>query len=153
MSGEKTVAIACDHRGFETKEKIAAYLKKNQYQVEDCGCYSTEPADYPDYILKAAEGIKSGKCFRAIGICYTGIGSSIAANKVKGVRASLVKSVEEAKLTRAHNDSNMLILGSGFIEPALVIPIVEGWLKTPFEGGRHAQRVNKIKNYEQKHCG
>lgn len=149
---EKTISLACDHRGFEAKEQIAAYLKKNGYAVEDCGCYSTAQADYPDHMLKAAELIKSGKCSKGIGICYTGIGSSIAANKVFGVRASLVKSVEEAKLTRAHNDSNMLILGSGFLDPSLVIPIVEAWLATPFEGGRHAERVNKIKNYEQNHC-
>ncbi len=150
-NSEKCIALACDHRGFEMKEQIAVYLKKNGYNVEDCGCYSTAQADYPDHMLQAAELVKNGKCGKAIGICYTGIGSSIAANKVSGVRASLVKSTEEAKLTRAHNDSNMLILGSGFLDASLTIPIVETWLTTPFEGGRHAERVNKIKNYEQKH--
>ena len=149
---EKTIALACDHRGLEAKQKIAAYLKQKNYSVEDCGCYSAESADYPDFMIKAAELIKDGKCSRAIGICYTGIGSSIIANKVIGVRASLVKSVEEAKLTRAHNDSNMLILGSGFLNDALILPIVEAWLETPFEGGRHAERVNKIKSYENQHC-
>lgn len=152
-TAEKKIALACDHRGFEMKEQIAAYLKSKGYQTEDCGCYSTAQADYPDHMLKAAELVKKGQCEKAVGICYTGIGSSIAANKVLGVRASLVKSVEEARLTRAHNDSNMLILGSGFLDPSLVIPIVETWISTPFEGGRHAERVNKIKNYEQKHCG
>jgi ribose 5-phosphate isomerase B len=148
---EKKIALACDHRGYDAKEKIAAFLKAKGYQVEDCGCYSTASADYPDFILKAADLVGQGKCAGAVGVCYTGIGSSIAANKVKGVRASLVKSTEEAKLTRAHNDSNMLILGSGFLDENLVLPIVETWLNTPFEGGRHADRVNKIKSYEQKH--
>ncbi len=146
------IALACDHRGLEVKEKIAAYLKQKNYSVNDCGTFSTAPVDYPEYILKAAELVAQGKCGRAVGICYTGIGSSIAANKVKGIRASLVKSVEEARLTRAHNDSNMLILGAGFLDPALVIPILEVWLETPFEGGRHEERVNQIKAYEQKHC-
>lgn len=150
---DKKIALACDHRGFDYKQKIIAYLKQKNYQVEDCGCFSTESADYPDFMFKAAEMIHDGKCSRAIGICYTGIGSSIAANKVPGVRASLVKSPEEAMLTRAHNDSNMLILGAGFLEEDSLLPIVETWLETPFEGGRHAERVNKIKSYEQKHCG
>lgn len=147
----KKIALAADHRGFEAKAQIADFLKAKSYQVEDVGCFSTESADYPDFMLKAAELVSQGKCDGAIGICYTGIGSSIAANKVKGIRASLVKSVEEARLTRGHNDSNMLILGSGFLDSKLILPIVETWLNTPFEGGRHAERVNKIKSYEQKH--
>jgi ribose 5-phosphate isomerase B len=126
-------------------------LKSKGFAIEDCGTHSTESADYVDPVIAAAEKVKSGNCGRAIGICYTGIGSSIAANKVLGVRASLVKSVEEARLTRAHNDSNMLILGAGFLDPKVTIPIVETWLETPFEGGRHEQRVNKIKDYERKH--
>ncbi len=88
---------------------------------------------------------------KAIGICYTGIGSAIAANKVKGVRAALVHNIKEAELSRAHNDSNMLILGSGFMDHKELIPVIEKWLNTPFEGGRHEQRVNKIRQYEQKH--
>lgn len=149
---KKKIALAADHRGFPMKEEIKNFLKSHGYAVEDFGTHSTESADYVDPILKAAELVKNENC-RAIGICYTGIGSSIAANKVLGVRASLVKSVEEARLTRAHNDSNMLILGAGFLDAKLTIPIVETWLETPFEGGRHEQRVNKIKDYERKHCG
>lgn len=147
----KKIAFACDHRGFEIKDKILAYLTKQNYQVTDCGTRSSGSVDYPDFILPAAEKVASGECPRAIGVCYTGIGSAIAANKVKGVRAALVHSVQEAELSRAHNDSNMLILGAGFLDPAALIPIIETWLKTPFEGGRHEQRVNKIRKYEEQH--
>ena len=154
MSGsEKKMALAADHRGYEMKEEIKTFLKSRGFAVEDCGTHSTESTDYVDPVIQAAEKVKSGDCGRAVGVCYTGIGSSIAANKVFGVRAALVKSVEEARLTRAHNDSNMLILGAGFLDPKIAIPIVEMWMKTPFEGGRHEQRVNKIKDYERKHCG
>lgn len=148
----KKIAFACDHRGFEMRGKIFSLLKEKGYEVTDFGTNSGESVDYPDFILKAAESVGKGICERAIGVCYTGIGSSIAANKVKGVRASLVHSLKEAELTRAHNDSNMLILGSGFLPEELLIPIIETWLLTPFEGGRHAERVNKIREYEQKHC-
>lgn len=143
------IALACDHRGFVLKEKIKKRLEKKKYKVLDFGTHSRGPVDYPQFILKAAEALREGKADRAIGVCYTGIGSSIVANKVKGVRAALVRSVREAKLTRAHNDSNMLILGAGFLRSAGVIPIVEAWLNTPFEGGRHERRVDEIKQYEE----
>jgi ribose 5-phosphate isomerase B len=146
------IAFACDHRGFEVKDKVISFLKQKNFDVTDFGTYSSESCDYPDFIFKAAEAVQKKECDLAIGVCYTGIGSSIAANKVPGVRASLVHSVKEAELTRAHNDSNMIILGSGFLDEKLLLPIIETWLKTPFEGGRHDQRVNKIKSYEQKHC-
>ncbi len=147
----KKIAFACDHRGFEVKDSIFQFLKENGYEVVDCGTFSTQSSDYPDFMFPAAEKVRTGECPQAIGVCYTGIGSAIAANKVPGVRAALVHSVKEAELSRAHNDSNMLILGAGFLDPALLIPIIETWLKTSFEGGRHAERVNKIKSYEQKH--
>ena len=147
---KKPIALAADHRGFELKEKIKHYLKAKRRGVIDFGTDSTESCDYPDYILKAAEAVRRGRAERAIGICYTGIGSSIAANKVKGVRAALVQHVEEAKLSRAHNDSNMLILGAGFVKPALAKKIIETWLATNFEGGRHAQRIDKITRYESR---
>ena len=144
------ISIACDHRGFETKEKIISFLKQNNYDVVDCGTHSEESTDYPDYMLAAAEKIASGECEKGIGICYTGIGSTIVANKVRGVRAALCQRKEEAELSRKHNDANMLILGSGFVKPEAVKEIVEVWLKTEFEGGRHERRVGKIKDYEQK---
>ena len=151
MSAEKKISFACDHRGFEIKEPIFAFLKKKGYEVTDCGAYSAESCDYPDFMFKAAEKVSKGECARAIGVCYTGIGSTIAANKVPGVRAALVHTVREAELSRAHNDSNMLILGAGFMDLSVLIPILEIWLNTLFEGGRHECRVDKIRAYEQKH--
>ena len=146
----KTIALAADHRGFELKEKIKSFLKSKRIRVIDFGTHSKESCDYPDYILRAAEAVGRRKAERAIGVCHSGIGSSIAANKVKRVRAALVQNAEQARLSRAHNDSNMLILGSGFVKPAQVKKIVETWLATEFEGGRHARRVNKISRYETK---
>ena len=151
MSGLK-IALACDHRGFELKSKVAEFLKQKDYQVVDCGSYNNNSSDYPDFMFPAAEKVAKGECRFAIGVCYTGIGSAIAANKVQGVRAALVHNMKEAELSRAHNDANMLILGSGFLDSNLMIPIIDKWLNTPFEGGRHEHRVNKIKFYEQK-CG
>ncbi len=145
------IAFACDHRGFEIKSRVLDFLKKRGIEVIDCGTNGPESMDYPDPILKAAGLVAQGGADRAVGACYTGIGSAIAANKVLGVRAALVGRVEEARLARAHNDSNMIILGTGFLSPALIEPILENWIDTPFEGGRHAERVNKIKAYEQKH--
>lgn len=148
---QQAVSFACDHRGYEVKDMILDYLKKKNYKVVDCGTSGAESVDYPDFMFKAAEKIASGECVKGIGVCYTGIGSAIAANKVKGVRAALVKTLKEAELSRAHNDSNMIILGSGFLPAEEIIPIIDKWLNTPFEGGRHEQRVGKIKSYEQQH--
>jgi len=148
----KKIALAADHKGYELKEKIAAFLKKNNYEVTDCGTDSVESTDYPDYMITAAEKLRDGLVDRAIGVCHSGIGSSIIANKVQGVRAALCQSVQEAELSRQHNDANMLILGSAFVKPEIVLPLIETWLKTEFEGGRHERRVNKIKTYENKSC-
>ena len=145
------ISLAGDHRGVEMKTKLIQFLTLKGHEPVDCGPSSLESCDYPDYIFPAAERVSSGDCQRAIGICHSGIGRSIAANKVPGVRAALCKSVEEAKLSRAHNDANMLILGAGFLDPAIVENLVETWLNTPFEGGRHESRVNKIRAYEGKH--
>lgn len=144
------LALAADHRGFELKKKMAQFLREKRISTVDYGTDSAESCDYPDFILKAAEAVGRGRTGRAIGICYTGVGSAIAANKVKGVRAALVHTVKQAALSRAHNDSNMLILGAGFVRPALAKRIVETWLKTKFEGGRHARRVRKITSYEKR---
>ena len=148
----QTVAIACDHRGIEIKNQIIQLLEKRSIEVLNFGTDSTDSCDYPDFIFPAAESLGKGDCQRAIGICYTGIGSVIAANKVKGIRAALVEDVPRAKLTRQHNDSNMLILASGFHSNQELIQIVEAWLDTSFEGGRHEHRVRKIESYESKHC-
>ena len=145
------IAIACDHRGFSMKNALIQYLKNKNFDVIDCGTDSEDSCDYPDYVFKAAEKVEKKECHRAIAICYTGIGSAIAANKVHSVRAALVQNIEQARLSRAHNDSNMLILGAGFLPPDMLFPLVEAWLNTPFDRGRHEIRVNKIRAYEQKH--
>ena len=150
MGRDRKIALAADHRGFKLKEKIAQLLKAKQVGVIDFGTHSEESCDYPDYVLKAAEAVKNGKAAQAIAVCHSGIGSAIAANKVKGVRAALVHTQEEAALSRAHNDSNMLVLGSGFVRPAAVKKIIETWLETPFEGGRHERRIRKITDYEKR---
>lgn len=147
----KKIAFACDHRGVKFRPQILDYLKKNGYEVSDFGTFSEDPVDYPDYIFQAAEAVSKGTCPYGIAVCHSGIGSTIAANKVPGVRAAPAQSVEEAELSRGHNDANMLILGSGFLKPERLIPVVKTWLNTPFEGGRHGRRVNKIKDYERKH--
>ena len=138
----KTIALAADHRGFELKEKIKSFLKSKRIRVIDYGTHSEESCDYPDYILRAAEAVKKGKAERAFGICHSGIGSTIAANKVPGVRAALCQNAEQAQLSRQHNDANMLILGSHYVPPEALIHLVETWLTTPFEGGRHDRRVD-----------
>ena len=145
------IAIACDHRGVQMKNALIQYLKKKNFDVMDCGTYSEDSCDYPDFIIEAAEKVSKKECHRAIGICYTGIGSAIVANKVRGIRAALCYNIEQARLSRGHNDSNMLILGAGFLPQDVLFPLVDTWLNTPFERGRHEVRVNKIKSYEQKH--
>ncbi|MBI3306777.1 MAG: RpiB/LacA/LacB family sugar-phosphate isomerase [Candidatus Omnitrophica bacterium] len=146
------IAFGCDHRGFAFKALVFEILKKNGYEVVDCGTHSEESVDYTDFIFPAAKLVSNGECVRAIGVCHSGIGSAIAANKVPGVRAALVHNVEEAGLSRAHNDANMLILGSGFMSKDILPALIEKWLKTPFEGGRHERRVDKIQKYEQNRC-
>lgn len=149
---KKKIALAWDHRGFEIKDRVIEVLKQEGCDYLECGTFSSKSTDYVDYMIQAGEKIRSGECDAAIGACYTGIGSTIAANKVKGVRAALVHTVEEAELCRAHNDSNMLILGAGFMDLKKLEPIIQKWLSTSFEGGRHERRVDKIKRYEEKKC-
>jgi len=147
----KKIAYACDHRGLDYKQVIFPVLKKLGYEVEDCGTFSGDSCDYPDFMFMAGEKVVQGECVYAIGVCHSGIGSTIAANKVKGIRAALCQSVEEAKLSRAHNDANMLVLGSAFVKEDLLEELITTWLNTPFEGGRHTRRVDKIRQYETKH--
>ncbi|HOG24373.1 MAG: putative sugar phosphate isomerase YwlF [Candidatus Omnitrophica bacterium ADurb.Bin292] len=143
------IAIACDHRGLQMKNALIDFLRKKNFEVVNCGTDTGESCDYPDFIFQAAEKVAKKECHRAIGICYTGIGSAIAANKVCGVRAALAQNIEQARLSRAHNDSNMLILGAGFLPQDILFPLVDSWLNTPFDRGRHEIRVKKIKTYEQ----
>jgi len=139
------LVMAADHGGFKLKEELKAYLlKKDAYEILDLGTYSEESVDYPDYGRQAAEKIVAGDAERGIIICGTGIGISIAANKVAGARAALCHSVYDAIMTRKHNDSNLLALGGRTTTEDIAKTIVDAWLETDFEGGRHQKRLDKI---------
>lgn len=144
------IALASDHRGFKLKNILERFLKEKGYEVLDFGTHSKEPCDYPDYTYIAALALKKRQADRAIVICYTGIGSSIVANKVKGVRAALVYSLKSAYMSRRHNNSNALIIPSHLFKVDYVKKIVLRWLKEEFEGGRHSRRLKKIKEIEEK---
>lgn len=143
------IAIASDHGGFSLKEKIKLFLAQKGFKSEDCGTYSTERCDYPKFAYRAACEVSSGKAKRGIIICKSGIGNSIVANKLPGVRAALCYNVKAARLSRAHNDSNILVLGASFVNQKLAKRIVDIWLKTKFEGGRHAKRISQIRKIEK----
>jgi len=144
------IALASDHRGFKLKGVLADMLKAKGYAILDFGTHCRESCDYPDYIYPAAKAVQTGRASRAIAICYTGIGSSIVANKVRGVRAALVFNISSAKLTRQHNDSNILVLPSSLFKIAYAKKVVMAWLKAEFESGRHTRRVQKIREIEEK---
>jgi len=138
------ISMGCDHGGLELKEKIKAHLIERGFAVEDFGTYDKSSCDYPDFARPAAEAVASGACERGILVCTTGIGVSITANKVKGVRCALLSDLMSAKMTRQHNDTNMMALGQGVVGPMLALQIVDVWLDTAFEGGRHQRRVDKM---------
>ena len=138
------IALGCDHGGYELKEFIITVLNKLGYEHEDFGCYSTVSCDYPDFGEAAARAVASGEYDRGIVICTTGIGISIAANKVQGIRCAHCADSLEAEMTRRHNDANMLAIGAGFTGKNLAERMVEVFLSTDFEGGRHERRVNKL---------
>lgn len=138
------VAIGSDHAGFEMKESLKEYVKSLGHEVEDFGAPSSDPVDYPDIGYRVARDVASGRFDRGVLICGTGIGMSIVANKVPGVRAALVGDVETARLAREHNDANVLTLGARVIRLELAREIVRIFLDTGFAGGRHARRVEKI---------
>ncbi len=139
-----TIAIASDHGGFELKEMIAGFLESMDYRVLDLGTDSTESVDYPVFGKKCGEAVMAGEADRGIVVCGSGIGISIAANKVKGIRCALCTSVEMAELSRRHNDANILALGGRTTEATLALNIVKKWLVTPFDGDRHERRVNQL---------
>lgn len=145
------IAIACDHGGLNLKNEIKKYLVANGYEVVDFGCDSYDSCDYPDHALPAAEAVASGKCERGILVCSTGIGVSIVANKVPGVRCAHCHDSYCAEFTRLHNDSNVLALGEKVVGVGYALKIVEIFLKTEFEGGRHRRRVDKITAIEKKY--
>ncbi len=142
------IALGADHKGFELKEKIKKYLIELGHQVTDFGTDSTESVDYPDFGFKVAESVGKGESDFGVAICWTGNGINIVANKVKGVRSALCLNEEMASFARSHNDANVLALSSKYVSEDLARKIVDTWLSTKFEGGRHARRLEKIENHE-----
>jgi len=148
--GQQAVAIGADHGGYELKEALKGYVGELGYAVVDCGTNSTTAVDYPDFALAVAQLVAQGRAWRGIVVDGAGIGSCMAANKVPGVRASMCYDQATAVNSREHNDANVLTLGAGLIGPNLARQIVKAWLETPFGGGRHARRVDKIMQIERR---
>ena len=142
------IAIGCDHGGYDLKNILIEHLQQKGLEFHDYGCYSKESVDYPDYAKVVCEAIINGECDKGVLICSTGIGISISANKVNGIRCALVHDLLSAKLTRAHNDSNVLAMGAFIVAPEMAKNILDTWLSTEFEGGRHQRRVDKISALE-----
>ena len=150
-AGERTVALAADHGGFEMKQALAGHLRERGYSVIDCGTHGTESVDYPDLALAAARLVAQGQATAAIIVDGAGIGSCMAANKVPGIRAAMCYDEATAVNSREHNAANVLTLGAGLIGGALARRIVDTWLDTPHGGGRHARRVDKIMDIERRY--
>jgi ribose 5-phosphate isomerase B len=142
------IAIGADHAGFELKNQLGDVLRQAGHHVCDFGVNSAESADYPDYAVGVAKAVASGTVERGVLVCGSGVGMSIAANKVRGIRAALGVNPEEVRLTRAHNNANVLTLGARFTDPPLASELVRTFLETPFEAGRHERRVAKITQLE-----
>lgn len=144
------IALACDHGALALKESIKKHLTARGLEYRDFGTNSLDSCDYPDFAGPAALAVASGECDRGIVCCTTGIGVSITANKVNGIRCALLSDVLSARLTRAHNDTNMMALGAAVTGEMLALEIVDTWLDTEYEAGRHARRVEKAMSYEGK---
>ena len=138
------IAIGCDHGGFALKQEIMAHLRERGLEFQDFGTYGAESCDYPEFGAAVARAVAAGTCERGILICGTGIGISISANKIHGIRAALCGDCFSAEMTRRHNDANIVALGARVVGPGLALKIVDTFLDTPFEGGRHARRVEKM---------
>jgi ribose 5-phosphate isomerase B len=148
-----TIMIGTDHAGFALKETLKPFLVRLGITVADTGTASSDPVDYPDIGCRVAAGVSSGACGRGILICGSGIGMTIVANKYPGVRAALCLDEETARMSRLHNDSNILCLAGRKTEPEKAKKIISVWLETPFEGGRHSRRIDKIRELEKEVCG
>lgn len=142
------IVLASDHGGFQLKEAIKEHLNNSEHEIIDIGVYNTDSVDYPDYGKRAAEMVADKEVDKGIIICGTGIGISIAANKVKGIRCALCTNEFMARMSRMHNNANMLALGERVIGKGVALDIVDTWLLTEFEGGRHENRVNKLMDIE-----
>ena len=144
------IAIGCDHGGYLLKQDILIWLEEHDIDFEDVGCFSTESVDYPVYAEKVARAVAAGECSKGIVICTTGIGISISANKVKGVRCALCGDPYSAEMTRRHNDANALCMGGRVVGPGLACQLVDLFLNTEFEGGRHQRRIDKLTALENR---
>lgn len=144
------IAIGCDHAGYEYKLELIKYLEAKGIEYRDCGTYSLDSCDYPIFSFNTAMAVKTGECEKGIVICGTGIGVSIVANKVNGIRCALCSDVFSAKATRMHNNANMLAMGARVIGKGLMLEIVDAFLRTEYEGGRHQRRIDMIADIEQK---
>ncbi len=147
------ILLGSDHAGLRLKEEIQRHLDSRGVQVEDFGTYDETSVDYPDFARMVAGGISRGEADRGILVCGSGVGMSVVANKFPGVRAALVTAVEVAEQSRAHVDSNVLVFGENFIAGEVALKALDTWLDTPFEGGRHERRVNKISEIEKEIAG
>ena len=143
------LAIGCDHGGFQLKEAIKKHLKEKNFEVEDFGTYSKDSVNFPGYALKVGNAVASGTSDLGILCCGTGIGMSIAANKIAGIRAAVVTDTFSAQATREHNNSNVLCLGERVIGEGLALLIVDTWLAASFQGGRHQERIDQVTDIEQ----
>lgn len=143
------VALACDHGAYDLKEALKRHLEEKGITCRDFGCYNKESCDYTDFAAPAARAVAAGECDRGIVCCTTGIGVSITANKIRGIRCALVSDSMTARLTRQHNDSNVLAMGAGVIGEKLAMEITDTFLATAFEGGRHERRVKKLMALEE----
>ena len=139
------IAIGCDHGALALKNKVVAHLEKKGYEVQDFGTYTLDSCDYPDFAEKAAKAVANGTCEKGIVLCTTGIGISIAANKVPGIRCALLHETWSAKMTREHNDTNMMAMGAAVVGELLALEIVDTWLGTEFSGeAKHQRRIDKV---------
>ena len=144
------ISIACDHGALELKNDIKAHLEKLGHEVSDFGTHTLASCDYPDMIAPAAEAVANGTCDKGIVLCTTGIGASITANKVKGIRCALLSDLMSARLTREHNDTNMMAIGAGVVGQMLALQIMDTWLETEFSGeARHQRRIDKLMALEK----
>ena len=144
------IAIGCDHGALELKNVLVAHLKDKGYEVSDFGTYTAASWDYPEFAAAAAKAVACGECDKGIVLCTTGIGVSITANKVKGIRCALLSDLMSARLTREHNDTNMMALGAGVVGQMLALQIADTWLETEFSGDeRHQRRINKLMAVEE----
>ena len=144
------IALGCDHGALELKNKVAKHLESKGYEVKDFGTYTADSCDYPDFAAAAAKAVAAGECQRGIVLCTTGIGASITANKIDGVRCALLSDPWSAKMTRLHNDTNMMALGAGVVGENLALEIVDTWLNTEFSGeARHQRRIDKVMALEK----